>query len=428
MREDGLQQLVIIVMMVVFGIFNLIANWLRKRSEQGTTGGREGSVTDYEMDPEPEFEDDLPPVFHEEPEIPRAERQTVPERAAERPWWDMPAEEPGPAARPPGPVGAPPSWSEPSPHPAGGWKPPTPAPDVIVRHEPPRITPAEARSPARRERTPARAPRHLASAAHQGTRGARFTRNQARRGMILLTVLGPCRGVEPSGPNAPRHLPGLVAILFLVAGCATSAAPARIPQPAPPAAVVLDDSAGMARARADSARYPYTEADIHFMSGMIHHHAQAIAVSRLAPTHGASESVQRLASRIISSQQDEIVTMQQWLADRRQPVPVPNPAGMTMTMDGVEHTMLMPGMLTPAQMEQLDSARGAEFDRLFLTLMIQHHRGAITMVEELFGTHGAGQDEAVFRFASDVQVDQITEIERMQRMLAALMFPPPNRQ
>jgi uncharacterized protein (DUF305 family) len=162
------------------------------------------------------------------------------------------------------------------------------------------------------------------------------------------------------------------------------------------------------------------------MSRMIAHHAQAIVISRWAPTHGAGASVRTLAERIINAQQDEIATMQQWLRDRRQPVPDAQPTGMKMTMNGVEHEMLMPGMLTESQMKQLDAARGPEFDRLFLSLMIQHHRGAVTMVEELFGTYGAAQDETVFKLASDVNVDQITEIERMETMLAALTprIPP----
>jgi uncharacterized protein (DUF305 family) len=182
------------------------------------------------------------------------------------------------------------------------------------------------------------------------------------------------------------------------------------------------DSVYAAKARADSARYPYTEADIHFMQGMIGHHAQAIVMANWAPTHGASSSVQVLAARIINAQTDEIVTMQNWLKDRHQVVPEANPAGMTMTMGGVTHTMLMPGMLTPEQMKQLDAARGTEFDRLFLTFMIQHHKGAVSMVAQLFGTYGAGQDELTFKFASDVNVDQTTEIARMEKMLAAL--PP----
>ena len=178
----------------------------------------------------------------------------------------------------------------------------------------------------------------------------------------------------------------------------------------------------MAKARADSARYPYTAADIQFMSGMIGHHSQAIVMSGWAPSHGASQSVKTLAERIINAQRDEIVTMQRWLRDRGQSVPEAGTMGMKMVMDGEEHVMLMPGMLTDAQMKQLDAARGPEFDRLFLTFMIQHHTGATQMVKELFGTYGAAQDELVFKFASDVNVDQTTEIARMERMLAMRML------
>jgi uncharacterized protein (DUF305 family) len=180
------------------------------------------------------------------------------------------------------------------------------------------------------------------------------------------------------------------------------------------------DPAAVAQARADSIRHPYTAADVNFMSSMIGHHAQAIIMARMAPTHGAGPAVQRLADRIINSQQDEIATMQQWLRDRRQPVPDANTPGMKMMMGGVEHIMLMPGMLTEAQMKELDAAKGPEFDRLFLTYMMQHHRGAVAMVKDLFDTYGAGQDETVFKFASDVNVDQTTEIARMQKMLVAL--------
>jgi uncharacterized protein (DUF305 family) len=185
-------------------------------------------------------------------------------------------------------------------------------------------------------------------------------------------------------------------------------APARAPGGGP---------AAVAQARADSARHPYTEADIHFMSGMIGHHAQAIVMARWAPTHEASLAIRRLADRIINAQQDEINSMQRWLADRQLPVPEARPTGMRMMMNGVEHDMLMPGMLTEDQMKQLDQARGPEFDRLFLTYMIQHHRGAVSMVKELFDSYGAGQDETVFKFASDVNVDQSTEIARMEKML-----------
>lgn len=179
------------------------------------------------------------------------------------------------------------------------------------------------------------------------------------------------------------------------------------------------DLSGIARAKADSARYPYTAADIRFMSGMIGHHSQAIVMAGWAPSHGASASVRTLAERIINAQQDEIITMQQWLRDRLQPVPEARATGMKMMMNGAEHEMLMPGMLTEVQMKQLDQARGTEFDRLFLTFMIQHHRGAVSMVNDLFGSYGAGQDQTVFKFATDVNVDQSTEIARMERMLAA---------
>jgi uncharacterized protein (DUF305 family) len=167
-----------------------------------------------------------------------------------------------------------------------------------------------------------------------------------------------------------------------------------------------------------SPRYPHTEADVHFMSAMIVHHAQAIVMAGWAPTHDAGPSVRTLAERIINAQQDEIATMQQWLRDHGQPAPEARAEGMKMPMNGAAHEMLMPGMLTEAQMQQLDQARGPEFDRLFLTFMIQHHRGAVAMVQDLFGSHGAAQDETVFKFANDVNVDQSTEIARMQTMLA----------
>ena len=182
------------------------------------------------------------------------------------------------------------------------------------------------------------------------------------------------------------------------------------------------------QAQADSGRMPYTRADVAFMQGMIAHHAQAVVMASWAPTHGASDAVQRLAARIDVAQRDEIAFMQRWLRDRHEMVPDPaalhavasrKTAGHDMDMPGMSMP-LMPGMLTPEQMAQLDSARGTDFDRLFLTFMIQHHRGAITMVDHLFATPGGGQELYVFRFASDVNADQTTEIERMQRMLDAL--------
>ena len=162
------------------------------------------------------------------------------------------------------------------------------------------------------------------------------------------------------------------------------------------AAAVKSDQAAMAKARADSARYPYTKADVDFMLGMIHHHSQAIVMAGWAPSRGASSSVNVLCGRIINAQTDEIALMSQWLRDRRQPVPTPSPSGMKMVMNGMEHVILMPGMLSEEQMKQLEAARGTEFDRLFLTFMMQHHKGAVSMVTDLFATYGAGQDELVF--------------------------------
>lgn len=230
-----------------------------------------------------------------------------------------------------------------------------------------------------------------------------------------------------------RLIPALLLIAAL-AGCGGAARGAsgggdvtaiRAPGVPSPAAV----------ARADSGRPPFTAADVRFMSGMIGHHTQAVLMATWAPTHGASASLRTLAGRIDVAQRDEIAFAQRWLRERRQAVPAADPAtairdaaqhampGMDHSMPGMNHGAMMPGMLTAAQLKQLDAAAGVEFDRLFLTFMIRHHQGAITMVDELFAAPGAGQDDNVFKFASDVQADQNTEIDRMTSMLGAL--PPP---
>ena len=219
-------------------------------------------------------------------------------------------------------------------------------------------------------------------------------------------------------PNARAIAAAVLAVIALSA-CSHATRTGR-----QPAAASQGELAAIAKARADSVRHPYTEADIRFMSGMIHHHAQAILISRWAPSHGASASVRTLAARIINAQQDEIATLQQWLRDRRQPVPDVRSMG---EMNGAGPGMMMPGMLSEAQLKQLDAAREKEFDRLFLTFMIQHHRGAVTMVNELFGSYGAAQDETVFKLASDINVDQTTEIARMERMLFVLSLEKPSQ-
>jgi uncharacterized protein (DUF305 family) len=177
---------------------------------------------------------------------------------------------------------------------------------------------------------------------------------------------------------------------------------------------------GIAPASAQTARTgrsPYTEADVHFMAGMIAHHAQAVLMAGWAPSHEASTTIRNLCEKIIVSQRDEIAFMQRWLRERGETVPPEDPSGLR--MPGMDHAMPMPGMLTPEQLTRLDAARGPEFDALFLQFMIQHHRGAITMVEELLAAQGVG-DGQVFRFASDVTADQGTEIDRMSRMLATM--------
>ena len=164
----------------------------------------------------------------------------------------------------------------------------------------------------------------------------------------------------------------------------------------------------------------YTAADVQFMQGMIGHHAQALVMANMAPTHGASPQVALFCRKVLRSQADEIEMMQTWLRDRGERVPDANDphAGMDMSMPG--HMMLMPGMLSAEQLATLDSARGVEFDRLFLVDMIQHHEGAITMVAKLFDSPGAGQTPEIFGYATGVDADQRAEIERMKGMLATI--------
>lgn len=221
-------------------------------------------------------------------------------------------------------------------------------------------------------------------------------------------------------------------------------------------------------ARIDSSKMNFTQADVDFMTGMIGHHAQALIMSDLAPANGASQSIQTLAARIINAQKDEIETMQNWLEERNQPVPRVHIDGLNLMIrmeepekemgghashkdhdmgdaetdndhaghsqmdhSGMDHGEMgshdhhnMPGMLTQAQLEELAAAEGSEFDRKFLSFMIQHHEGAVIMVRELFGSDGAALDDQSFRLASDIQVDQITEIERMKLMLSQMTDTP----
>jgi len=158
----------------------------------------------------------------------------------------------------------------------------------------------------------------------------------------------------------------------------------------------------------------YTVADVQFMQGMISHHAQALSMAALAPTHGAGAQLLKLAEKIDISQKDEIELMRRWLVERDQAVPDA----------GHLHDMHMPGMLTAEQFAQLDAARGREFDRLFLTLMIQHHLGALVMTDALFASPGAAQDSDIFAFVTDVGTDQRDEIGVMEYMLDMLDATP----
>jgi uncharacterized protein (DUF305 family) len=167
---------------------------------------------------------------------------------------------------------------------------------------------------------------------------------------------------------------------------------------------------------------PLSLADVEFMQGMIMHHAQAVEMTALIVSHTENKDLRSLGARISHSQSDEIRFMQRWLSVRGEPVSMSPQKMSGMNMDqhmnmSHESMHLMPGMLTPEQMEALRKARGAEFDRLFLTGMIQHHNGALTMVRDLFDAAGAGQDAELFNFATDVDTGQRAEIRIMKGML-----------
>jgi uncharacterized protein (DUF305 family) len=161
---------------------------------------------------------------------------------------------------------------------------------------------------------------------------------------------------------------------------------------------------------------PRSQADVEFMQGMIMHHAQAVEMTALIASHTENKDLRSLGARISSSQSDEIKFMKRWLAARGEDLSMAMPGMPEMDRSG-QPMALMPGMLTAEQMEALRKAKGADFDRLFLTGMIQHHGGALTMVKDLFDTAGAGQDADLFNFATDADNTQRAEIKIMQSML-----------
>ena len=169
---------------------------------------------------------------------------------------------------------------------------------------------------------------------------------------------------------------------------------------------------------------PVSQADAQFMQGMIMHHAQAVEMTALIESRTENKDLMTLGARISRSQSDEIKFMKRWLASRGQPISEAMPDMDHMKTHDMRHMKmshepmaLMPGMLTSEQMEALRKAKGVEFDHLFLTGMIQHHGGALTMVKDLFDTAGAGQDAELFNFATDVDSGQRAEIRIMQNML-----------
>ncbi|MYD70708.1 MAG: DUF305 domain-containing protein [Acidobacteria bacterium] len=215
-----------------------------------------------------------------------------------------------------------------------------------------------------------------------------------------------------------KPFPAAVAVAgvaFLSLGAAASQAQQPpIVQPGAPGEPSRSISAAEA---SDLAAIRYSEADVRFMQGMIPHHAQALEMTALLETRTTSDAMRQMAQRIELSQEDEIEMMQEWLRER----------GQTVTATDAHHApdwMPMPGMLTPEEMDQLEAAEGVAFDRLFLELMIKHHRGALTMVENLLDQRGTAQDSQLFAFTSDVEADQSMEIDRMDAMLAQLTIDP----
>jgi uncharacterized protein (DUF305 family) len=205
-----------------------------------------------------------------------------------------------------------------------------------------------------------------------------------------------------------------LAFILVALGTAESQTQPPIVQPGAPGEPTRRISAEEA---SDLAGIQYGEADVRFMQGMISHHAQALEMTALLATRSERDVMQQLAKRIEISQADEIKMMQEWLAARGQEV-------TDVTAHHAHGAHLMPGMLTPEEMSQLERASGLDFDRLFLELMVKHHKGAITMVEELLAQPGAAQDSQLFAFTSDITADQSMEIDRMALMLAELVPDP----
>ncbi|MEP6833658.1 MAG: DUF305 domain-containing protein [Gemmatimonas sp.] len=195
----------------------------------------------------------------------------------------------------------------------------------------------------------------------------------------------------------------LLLLLPLVSACKDKAAPATDHS-------AMAGMAGMEAPVTIPKGAGYTVGDVHFMQGMIAHHAQAIYMSKLAYKAGANSRVMFLSKKIEQAQRAEITLMQGWLWDNGQTAP-----------DTLSYkTMMMVGMLTPAELQELEAAKGPEFDKKYLTYMIKHHEGALQMVKDLFGSPPSGRDVNISVFANDVDVVQTAEIAQMHVMLADL--------
>jgi uncharacterized protein (DUF305 family) len=235
----------------------------------------------------------------------------------------------------------------------------------------------------------------------------------------------------------PRRAPGVAALLTgtLVAAACSAGTPGSNETPAPgtgaapPATTAQDPAPLMVRPGAPGEEtrvlgtgsspgspMPHTAADVIFMQDMILHHMQALEMSALVENRSESPDIRLLGRRIVVSQVDEIELARRWLEDRGEEAPTHD----AQHQDHSAHSM-MPGMISPAQMEHLEAARGRDFDILFLAAMIQHHQGALVMVADLFASPGAAHEDGIFQFASHVESDQRVEIARMQRMLDALL-------
>lgn len=239
----------------------------------------------------------------------------------------------------------------------------------------------------------------------------------------------PMKSLQNIGKRKLRSLGGvalqlarLMAVSTLAGLCSLTVC-AQQADPATPVVVQPDAPGKPTRILPPSTRAtlpPRSSADVEFMQGMIMHHGQAVEMTALIESHAGNKDLRLLGARISKSQSDEINFMKRWLNSRGEPLSMPKHEMSGMEMPGMDmssHQMLMPGMLTPKQMEALRKAKGAEFDQLFLAGMIQHHNGALIMVKDLFDTAGAGQDAELFNFATDADSSQRAEIRIMQTML-----------